>query len=70
MRKGLTTVLIAVIVTGVVSIGVALAAELEIVPGTPDPGEAELTIKVSGFEGEMPIYVLPWRRRRHHPGHL
>ena len=59
MRRVLSTVLIAAISMTVVGAGIALAAEIEIIPASPDQGGSEFTIKVTDFAPDTPIYALP-----------
>lgn len=59
MRRFLTTVLIAAIGTTLIGVGISLAADIEISPAVPEPGEAQLTIDVTGFEPDTPIYAIP-----------
>lgn len=59
MRRFLATITIAAIGLITVSAGIALAADLEIVPAEPEVGEAELTIEVSDFDPDTPIYAVP-----------
>jgi len=59
MRRFFATVMIAAIGTTVVGAGIALAADLEITPEVPVEGEAELTIDVTDFDPDTPIYAVP-----------
>lgn len=59
MRRFLATCAIAAIGVVTVGAGMALAAELEIVPAEPEVGMAELTIDVSDFAPDTPIYAVP-----------
>lgn len=59
MRRFLATVAIAAIGVATVGAGMALAADLEIVPAEPEVGIAELTIDVTDFAPDTPIYAVP-----------
>ncbi|MEM7140699.1 MAG: hypothetical protein AAF548_06655 [Actinomycetota bacterium] len=59
IRRFAATVMIAAVGTTVVGGGIALAADLEIVPNEPEVGMAELTIDVSDFDANTPIYAVP-----------
>ncbi len=59
MRRFLATVLMAAVGTTAVGVGIALAADIEITPAVSEPGEARLTIEVTGFEPDTPIYAVP-----------
>ena len=59
MRRFLTTLTIAAIGTTTVGAGIALAAEVDVTPAAPAEGEAELTIDVTDFDPDTPIYAVP-----------
>ncbi|MDW3219992.1 MAG: hypothetical protein R8F63_15365 [Acidimicrobiales bacterium] len=59
MRRFLATVTIAAIGVGAVGAGMALAADLDIVPAEPEIGLAELTITVTDFAPDTAIYAVP-----------
>ncbi|GJM37340.1 MAG: hypothetical protein DHS20C19_07070 [Acidimicrobiales bacterium] len=59
MRRVLATVTIVAIGVLTVGAGMALAAELDIVPAEPEVGLAELTIDVSDFAPDTAIYAIP-----------
>ena len=59
MRRFIATVFVAAIGTTLVGAGIALAADIEVRPLDPGEGEAELTIDVSDFAPDTPIYALP-----------
>ncbi|MEQ8842818.1 MAG: hypothetical protein RIB98_17700 [Acidimicrobiales bacterium] len=59
MRRILATVLFAVIGTTMAGTGIALAAEIEVTPAAPPEGDVELTIEVTDFTPDTPIYTVP-----------
>ena len=59
MRRFLATVIIATLGTTLVGVGITLAAEIEVSPPSPSAGAAELTIDVTDFAPDTPIYAVP-----------
>lgn len=59
MRRFFATLVIAAIGTTSVGVGIALAGEVDVTPEAPDEGKAELTIDVSDFDPDTPVYAVP-----------
>lgn len=59
MRRILVTIAMAAIGTAAVGVGIALAADVEISPSSPGEGVTELTIDVTGFASDTPIFAVP-----------
>ena len=59
MQRFFSLVAIAAIGMTTIGAGIALAAEMEIIPGVADNGDPELTIDVWDFDPDTPIYVVP-----------
>jgi hypothetical protein len=61
MRRFVATMMIAAIGVTVLVVGqgTAPAADLEITPAAPDEGDTELTIEITAFEPDTPIYAVP-----------
>ena len=59
MRRFFATLVIAAIGTMSVGVGIALAGDVDVTPAAPEEGEAELTIDVSDFDPDTPVYAVP-----------
>lgn len=59
MRRFFGTVATGLLIMLVAGAGIALAAELEVVPSPVGEGEQELTIDVWDFDPDTPVYVVP-----------
>lgn len=58
-RRFVASLGIAIVGTTVVGAGIALAAELDITPSAPPPGQTELLIEVSDFDPDTAIFAVP-----------